>query len=231
MAVKSGAAAGRSVPRALATRGALPARRRREHDVLLAAARRVFVRRGYEGTRVEDVLRAARLSTRAFYRLHGSKDALFLELFARANRAAMARLRATVARRRDPAARLDAYVEASLDLVYEPRLRRETRLFASIPSQLTARYAREVHACQAELVAVLREIVAAGRACGTFHDADPDDDAWAVHGALGATITRVLLAETPPSRARVARTLRRFCRAGVGASMPPARERRRSTRD
>jgi len=184
---------------------------------LLRAARRVFVRKGYAQTRVEDVLAEAGISTRAFYRFHAGKGELFLELFDRANRAAMERLRAYVARQRDPAARLDAYVTATLDLAYEPRLKRETSLFADVPAELTAQHAPEVAACREQLISVLREIVAEGAASGAFPDADPDTDAWSLHGALGATLARVLQADPPPRRAPLEKRLRRFCRAALGA--------------
>ena len=44
-----------------------------ELDGLLAAARDVLAERGYDGLRVEDVLREAGLSTRAFYRHFSGK--------------------------------------------------------------------------------------------------------------------------------------------------------------
>ncbi|MEW6272983.1 MAG: TetR/AcrR family transcriptional regulator [Thermodesulfobacteriota bacterium] len=212
-------AAERGVARALsgseARLAALRDQRVQEHAALLRAARRVFLRRGYRQTRVEDVLHEAGISTRAFYRFHAGKDELFLDLFARANQAAMRRLRETVARHDDPLAQLDAYVEATLDLAYEPRLRRETMLFANVPGELAERHADEIAACREQLVGVLREIVERGRARGVFPAADAEDDAWLVHGALGAAMTRALL-PVPPPRARLARGLHRFCRAALG---------------
>lgn len=193
-------------------------RRALEHEALLRAARRVFLRRGYAQTRVEDVLREAGISTRAFYRFHAGKDELFLELFDRANRAAMLRLREVVDARQGATAKLDAYVDATLDLAYEPRLRRETSLFANVPGALAERYATEIAACREQLVGVLLEIVALGRASGEFPAAAPEDDAWSIHGALGAALSRILLAEPPPPRGVTARRLRRFCRAAVAGT-------------
>jgi len=217
----------RGVARALAAReqrlARLRDRRTREHETLLRAARRVFVRRGWAQTRVEDVLREAGISTRAFYRFHAGLDDLFLELFDRANRAAMQRLRETVARHADPAVQLAAYVDASLALAYEPRLRRETALFANVPGELAERHAREVEACRAQLVGVLREILEHGRDAGVFPDSDPEIDAWALHGAIGALLGRVLTAETPPPRATLAARLVALCEAAVGAKPSPSR--------
>lgn len=221
MDVNVNSRARRGVERALAPRAVrleeLRAIRTQEHEALLRAARRVFVRRGYLQTRVEDILQEAGISTRAFYRFHAGKGELFLELFDRANRAAMRRLGQRVEQHREPAAQLDAYVAATLDLAYEPRLRRETVLFAEVPGELVAAHAPEVAACREQLVSVLREIVARGAASGAFADAEPEADAWLLHGALGATLTRVLQADPPPRRAPLERRLRRFCRAALGA--------------
>lgn len=194
---------------------ALRDRRAQEHEALLHAARRVFVARGYRQTRVEDVLREAGISTRALYRFHAGKDELFLELFARASDAALERLRATVARRSGAAARLDAYVDATIELAYDPRYQAETRLFASVPAELTVRHAAEVHACRERLVAVLVDILDEGRRSGDFPDVDSAVDAWGLHGALAGVLTRVLADGPAVPRARVTRRLRRLCRAVV----------------
>jgi len=119
---------------------ALRARREREYDALLDAALRVLVRRGYERTRVEDIMREARISTRAFYRFCTGKGDVYLALFDRANRAAMTRLQGSLARQARPRARLEAYIDATLDLAYRERLRPEVRLFLTAPAELGARY-------------------------------------------------------------------------------------------
>lgn len=210
----------RGVERALAGRAvrleALRDRRTQEHEALLRAARRVFLRRGYAQTRVEDVLAEAGISTRAFYRFHAGKGELFLELFDRANQAAMERLRASVMQHEDPVQQLDAYLTATLDLAYEPRLKREAALFAVVPAELTAQYASEVASCREQLVSVLREILQRGEETRRFTASDPEIDAWTLHGALGAHLDRILNAATPPPRAPLEAHLRRFSRAALG---------------
>lgn len=210
----------RAVARAVAgseTRlAALRDRRAREHLELLRAARRVFVARGYVQTRVEDILREAGLSTRAFYRFHASKDDLFMALFAQANQAALRRLAEIVRRRRSAAAKLDAYLEATLELAYAPRYRAETRLFASVPGELADRYAREVLECRAGLVSLLEQILDAGRAAGELTSIEPQDDAWSIHGVLSAALERILHEDPPPDRHTLLRRVRRFCLAALG---------------
>lgn len=209
----------RGVARALAASearlSALRDRRTREHAELLRAARKVFVARGFAQARVEDILREAGLSTRAFYRFHASKDQLFLELFARANQAALARLASAVKRRRSAAAKLEAYVATTLELAYDLRYRGETRLFASAPGELAERHAREVVQCRAQLVSLLRQIIAEGATRGEFPDADPEDDAWSVHAVLAGALERVLWTEPPPERRALLRHLQRFCRRAL----------------
>ena len=221
MPVNRAPPAARGVERALAASearlSALRGRRTREHADLLRAAHKVFLARGYAQTRVEDVLREAGLSTRAFYRYHASKDQLFLELFARASQAAMARLGGTIARKRSAAAKLEAYVASTLELAYDPRYRDETRLFASVPGELAERHAHEVVQCRAQLVSLLREIVADGAARGEFPHADPEDDAWSLHGALAGALERVLWADPPPERRPLLRHLLRFCQSALAS--------------
>jgi AcrR family transcriptional regulator len=204
---------------------ALRRRRAAEHEALLRAARRVFVRCGYARTRVEDVLAEAGISTRAFYRFHASKDELFLELFSRANAAALQRLRGAVGACASASAQLDAYIEETLDLAREPRRRAETVLFSSVPSELAERYASEVLACREGLVAVLRGILLAGRARGEFSRVEPEDDAWSIHGALGAALSRLLAGGDVPAREALAERMKRFCRAAVGPETTRARGR------
>lgn len=218
------AAATRGVERALAGREVrleeLRGQRAQEHEALLRAARRVFLRRGYQQTRVEDILHEAGISTRAFYRFHAGKGELFLELFDRANRAAMQRLRDSVARHRGPADQLDAYVSCTFDLAYDSRLKRETSLFANVPGELTEQYAQDVESCREQLVSILCTILARGKASGAFSSLVSEDDAWALHGALGAIMGRILHADPPPSRAPLERRLRRFCRAALAPVEP-----------
>jgi len=219
LAMTVGDRAGRAVGRALSASEerlrALRARREREYEALLDAGHRVLLRRGYHQTRVEDIMREAGISTRAFYRFCTGKDDLFLALFDRANVAAMRRLAERVARHPLPGDQLDAYIDSTLDLAYKDRLRPEVRLFLTVPSELTVKYAREVAACREQLVSLLRDVLERGRSSGDFPHAAPEDDAWAISGALGSTLSRVVLSDEPPPRNRVAKRLRRFCRAAL----------------
>jgi AcrR family transcriptional regulator len=213
--------AARAVARDEARLAALRQRREREHEALLRAARRVFLCRGYAGTRVEDILQEASISTRAFYRFHASKDEIFLELFDRANAAAIRRLEERVAGAVDAQSQLAAYIEATLDLAYDPRLAGEVRLFATVPAGVAERYAAEVLSCREQLVSVLQGILERARGRGEIGaDGDPEIEAWAMHGALSALLERALSRRARPERAALARIAERLILGALGAAAP-----------
>ena len=64
----------------------LPAAVRKEHqrDRVLAAAARVFARRGYRQTSVDDIVSAAKIGVGGFYELFGGKEAALLAVVERA---------------------------------------------------------------------------------------------------------------------------------------------------
>ncbi len=54
-----------------------------DRDELLDAATRVFVRKGYEATSIQDNIDAMRIKRASLYHTYGDKDALFLEVLDR----------------------------------------------------------------------------------------------------------------------------------------------------
>src|SRR5687767_7006801 len=103
--------AGRAVERSLGT-----ARAQAEAEVerLLEAGRAALSDGGYEGLRVDEVLKRAGLSTRAFYRHFAGKAELFLAIFEEESIRASERLAARVDREADPEAAVRTWVAAVL---------------------------------------------------------------------------------------------------------------------
>jgi TetR/AcrR family transcriptional regulator len=58
-------------------RGGAPAEREPARNLLLAAARAAFAERGFDGARVDDIARRARLNKQLVYHYFGSKDGLY----------------------------------------------------------------------------------------------------------------------------------------------------------
>jgi AcrR family transcriptional regulator len=105
------------------------ARPRRER--LIDAMATSIEEKGYRDTTVADVVRLARTSRRSFYEHFEDRDACFLALFDATNDAMMQRVAENV----DPAAPLDAQVDAAVD-GYISSVTEQPTLFASFVREL-----------------------------------------------------------------------------------------------
>jgi AcrR family transcriptional regulator len=83
-------------------------------DVILRGAAEAFGRSGYAHTSVQDILQAAGVSRRTFYRVFRSKDDVFRVLFDRAVETALQLIRDAVAVAATPAAKVEAGLQAYL---------------------------------------------------------------------------------------------------------------------
>jgi AcrR family transcriptional regulator len=164
-----------------------------EVEQLLAAAQAVLARGGYGGLRVDDVLDEAGFSTRAFYRHFRGKSELFLALFDREAARAGERLRTKVGSARSPAAKVEAWVAATLALAYDARLARRTRVFLVERQVIASEFPEDVARCIRLQLAPLEEAIDEGRSSGVFPDADPEPDALAIHHLCAGLMTDRLL--------------------------------------
>ncbi|MEY2422082.1 MAG: hypothetical protein QOI95_2149 [Acidimicrobiaceae bacterium] len=188
-----------------------------ELDALLIAARDVLDERGYAGLRVEDVLREAGLSTRAFYRHFSGKDALFLALFEQESMRADLRLRARVEQPDGPVEAVREWIEAVLAVVYEPRLAKRALLFAGERGSLARRFPEEIDRLTRRQLEPLEAAIEAGRADGTFPSAHPANDARAIHHLCSGLINDRLYGATSLSRADAVALATRFALNALGA--------------
>jgi AcrR family transcriptional regulator len=164
-----------------------------EVDLLLGAAEEALADQGYAGLRVDDVLDAAGLSTRAFYRHFQGKSELFLALFDREMTRAQQRLRAKLARARTSSAKVETWAAAMLALAYDGRLSRRTRLFLVERQVIAREFPDEIARCIRLMLEPLEEAIAQGRDAGAFPDADPQRDALAIHHlCTGLMVDRLL---------------------------------------
>jgi AcrR family transcriptional regulator len=164
-----------------------------EVEKLLAAAEIALAERGYAGLRVDDVLDAAGLSTRAFYRHFRGKSELFVALFDREMTQAQQRLGSKIARALTPEAKVEAWAAATLALAYDRRLSGRTRLFL-VERQVIARdFPDEIAHCIRMMQAPLEAAIEEGRGSGAFPSADPQRDALAIHHlCTGLMVDRLL---------------------------------------
>jgi AcrR family transcriptional regulator len=188
-----------------------------ELDVLLSAAREVLAERGYDGLRVEDVLREAGLSTRAFYRHFSGKAALFLALFEQESARADQRLRARVDQASGPEEAVREWIDSVLSVVYDPRLAKRARLFAGERGSLAHRFPEEIHELNVRQLQPLQDAIAAGVAAGVFSTNDPVADARAIHHVCAGLINDRLYASTALTRAEAVALATRFALGALGA--------------
>jgi AcrR family transcriptional regulator len=133
---------------------------------LLDAARTVLATKGYHGTKIVDIARAARVGVGTFYLYYPTKEALFLELV----EDAVAQLKL----------QLDVVRASVTDPVEQARTRTATFFrFASDNRELFrivfghgASFHDVVRRCQDSFVADMRESLEGGMASGTFRQAD-----------------------------------------------------------
>lgn len=188
---------------------------RAEKQRIMHAAYELIERDGPKETSVHDVLDAAGLSTRAFYRHFRSRDELVLEMY----RVDCARVNATlataVAAAPDPAAALAVWIDQNLAVVYDARRLRHAVVLSSVEVSSAEGFTDVKNAGLAEQRASLVALLHDGLAKGVFPDADPETDALAIQAVVGAHM-RARLDRDPAALTRVdarAHTLELFRRA------------------
>jgi AcrR family transcriptional regulator len=172
-----------------------PAQQRSDEEVerLLDAAEVALAGQGYDGLRVDDVLDAAGLSTRAFYRHFRGKSELFLAMFDREMTRAQQRLGAKLARASTPTAKVEAWAAAMLALAYDGRLSRRTRLFLVERQVIAREFPDEIARCIHLMLEPLEAAIAEGHDAGVFPGAHPQHDALAIHHLCTGLMTDRLL--------------------------------------
>jgi len=177
---------------------------------LLEAAYTVMRRTGSLDPRVSDIVAAAGLSNQAFYRHFRSKDELLLAVLEDGQRRLVATLERRMARAEPGAGAVAAWIEGVLEQARNPEAAANTRPFAVNGPRLTERDPAATAAHREQVVAPLREAVAAA-------GGDPTRDADAIYYlAMGRTEDAITRDETP-SRGDVAHTVA-FALAAIGAT-------------
>jgi AcrR family transcriptional regulator len=174
---------------------------RTERAQLMRAAYELIQRDGSKETTVHDVLHAAGLSTRAFYRHFRSKDELVLEMYRIDCDRVNVALTAAVAAASDPVAALTAWVDQNLAVVYDARRLRHAVVLSSGEVASAAGFTEVKNAGLAEQRAPLVALLQDGKQRGVFPHADPERDALAIQAVVGAH-TRARLDRDPAALTR-----------------------------
>jgi AcrR family transcriptional regulator len=167
-----------------------------ERQQILEATWIVLARSGFEGFKVQLVLREAGVSARTFYRHFANKDALFLAVVREEMSRAAPRIRAAVARAEGPIDRIEAWIRSVIGAAGDPKRAARTRLFVSLQT-INRRFPAEVAAGTESLYEPLREAIAAGKLAGLFPWADPARDAVLIHVLVSGLLSDAALADAP----------------------------------
>jgi AcrR family transcriptional regulator len=184
---------------------------------MICDAALALMHRGDQDLTVTDILAEAGMSTRSFYRHFTSKDELLCALYRRDATRAAARLQAKVAAAPTPIAALEAWVNEILSFGHNEAKAKRVAALGSM--QIMKAEGVEDEALRgAELIASpLAAILRAGKADGSFPDADPESDAefiraitWAAAGLSHGRVT--------PGRPKVQAVdaVLSFCRRALG---------------
>jgi AcrR family transcriptional regulator len=159
-----------------------------ERQLLLDAAVVVMSEYGYDGTSVNDVLEEAGLSTRAFYRQFDSKQALLTALIERERDRVASHLEKAVKSADDPLAAVEAWIDAFLDLLYNPEIAPTTAIFTA-PSVLASyTLATSLPDMQRMFCPPLIRALRAGQRAGVLKSSTPEADAYCIHALVHAAI-------------------------------------------
>src|SRR3954447_563005 len=174
---------------------------RAEKQQIVRAAYELIQRDGSKETSVHDVLDAAGLSTRAFYRHFRSRDELVLEMYRVDCERVNAALATAVASAPDPLAALAAWIDQNLAVVYDARRLRHAVVLSSAEVSSAAGFTAVKNEGLAQQRAPLIALLRDGRERGVFPDADPEADAVAIQAVVGAHM-RARLDRDPVARTR-----------------------------
>jgi TetR/AcrR family transcriptional regulator len=143
-------------------------RRRASRELLLAAAREVFARRGLEGARVDDIAMRAGVNKQLVYHHFGNKDDLYREVLRLVYDEIRARERALDLGRLEPEAAMRRLIKFSFDYLAE------TRDFVALLTDENIHGGRHVadivglQDLHSPLIAVIGEVLGRGREAGVF---------------------------------------------------------------
>jgi AcrR family transcriptional regulator len=150
----------------------------------MEAAHRVLTANEGAAISIADVLSAAQLSTRAFYRHFDSKDGLLLAMFRQDADRVLAELQTASASAPSAAEALRAWITGMLRLTADPRRRRRALVLDSAEVIRAKGYHAERARYETAEVAALAQILHRGHGDGSFPLARPATDAAYVRAAL-----------------------------------------------
>ena len=184
---------------------------------IVSAAIEIAREEGIRSLNVATVLQRCELSTRAFYRHFPSKDELVAALFLETARTETRRLRRKMKAAPTAVDAVAAWVDARLDLAFDPNIRSDLRVLSEEAQSLMFSSPPLIHAAFAEMLAPLTEQLERGLNAGDFVDIDPQTSAHIIQGAVWACTSRQwAIGDT--ERGEVRKRVVQSCLRGLGVA-------------
>lgn len=180
---------------------------------ILDAAIRVFARKGYHATRMDDIVAEAQVSKGGVYFHFPGKEALFLALIDEFAQRLEDRLRRAIESQRGGIRRVTAALEAGLDTFTEYRAL--GKIFLIQAAGLGEPFERKRHEINDRFAALIRAYLDQAVAEGDIPPLDTDVTAYAWVGAIYELVTRYLLTGQP-ERERLLPGLRAVLLRSIG---------------
>jgi AcrR family transcriptional regulator len=149
---------------------------------------------------LREVLRRAKLSTATFYRHFRSRDELLFVVLDEGSSILASYLSHRMASKKDPLAKIAAWIEGFLHQAVAPTAADRTRPFAVGSPRIDALFPSQTQRLE-RLVKLLEQQIVAGNELGLCDCADPARDALAIFDYIHAAMIRHLLARSVPSKA------------------------------
>jgi AcrR family transcriptional regulator len=192
-------------------------RARDDVQLLIAAGRKLLHRDGAADMTIADVLTEAGLSTRAFYRHFASKSDLLLAIYDNEVDRYTPRLQRRLDAATTARAGLEAWIDELLAAGFEPRRGERTRAMFTWAVPLLQEFPVEFAAVRDALTGPLEAVLEAGRADGSFPNAEPRRHAQFIRALTWELVEERLSGATIEVAAAREEVLR-FCLPALGAS-------------
>ena len=167
-----------------------------KRERILAAAERVFARRGFFASRVSEIAKDAGVADGTIYLYFKSKDDLLISLFENRMKQVNETLRAAIADERRPREQLRALIEAYLQLVHDEPSAAEV---LTIELRQSNKFMKEYENAEfADFLRMLGGVIAKGQEAGDFDDrVPPHIAARMIFGVLDELALAWVLAKQP----------------------------------
>jgi AcrR family transcriptional regulator len=155
-----------------------------ERTKIVAAAYRLLTASDGASVPITDILAAAGLSTRAFYRHFDSKDALLLAMFRSDSDRVLGQLSAIAADSATAREGLERWIGNMLTLTADPRRRRRVLVISSDEVTRARGYRAELERYRADQDKAIAALLRRGLADGSLPRSEPERDARYIRAAI-----------------------------------------------